>query len=49
VVCVASGGHHSLALTKSGKVYGWGETSQYQLASEELEKIKQKPIEIKLD
>ena len=33
VVNVSAGGYHALALTKSGKVYGWGKKSKSQLGT----------------
>jgi alpha-tubulin suppressor-like RCC1 family protein len=51
VVEVAAGGFHALALTESGKVYGWGKKSKAQLGTKHRKgdiKFNTKPTPINL-
>ena len=52
VVDVAAGGFHALALTSTGKVYGWGKRSKCQLGSRYRAgeaKAQTRPIPIRLE
>ena len=51
VLDIAAGGYHALALTESGKVYGWGKKSKGQLGTKRRPgetKFVTRPTEIKI-